>query len=223
MGAIAVKPSLSKYGRVAVVIQDECVECGECKKSGVCPVDAHFMPELEWPRTLRHMWSDPVAVFPKTGIAGRGTQEMKTNDVSGRFKDGEVGIAVEFGRPGVGARLRDAEKASKRLAEIGVAFEQESPWTDIIDAATGLIKDPSVKDEKVLSCIVECKAPAGKMPEIYEALMEVAGEIETVFTLDIISKCRNGVNPLKPALVRAGVKVRENGKTNVGLGRPLVP
>ena len=181
------------------------------------------MPELEWPRILRYIWSDPMAVFPKTGIAGRGTQEMKTNDVSGRFKDGEVGLAVEFGRPGVGARLRDVEKASKRLADLGVAFEAESPWTDLIDTATGLIKDPAVKNEKVLSCIVECKAPAEKTIEIYKALMEVADEIETVFTLDIISKCSNGVNLLKPTLDEAGIKVRENGKTNVGLGRPLIP
>jgi len=94
-----------------------------------------------WPRTLRLMWSDPIAVFPKTGIAGRGTQEMKTNDVSGRFKDGEVGIAVEFGRPGVGAKLRDAEKASAKLAQLGVVFETESPWTDLIDVSTGLIKE----------------------------------------------------------------------------------
>lgn len=217
------KPSLSKYGQVAVVLQDDCVECGECRKSGVCPVEAHYMPQLEWPRVLRYMWSDPVAVFPKTGIAGRGTQEMKTNDVSGRFMDGEVGIAVEFGRPGVGARLGDAEKASTRLAKLGVVFESESPWTDIIDLATGALKDPSVRNEKVLSCIVECKAPAEKTQVIYKALMEVAGETETVFTLDIISKCRKGVNPLKPTLDKAGIKVRENGKTNVGLGRPLIP
>ena len=35
-------------------------------------------PEYEWPRIVQYLWSDPLAVFPKTGIAGRGTQEMKT-------------------------------------------------------------------------------------------------------------------------------------------------
>lgn len=54
------------------------MECGECQKSGVCTVDAHVRPEYEWPRIVRHLWSDPLAVFPKTGIAGRGTQKMKT-------------------------------------------------------------------------------------------------------------------------------------------------
>ena len=206
-----------------MIDQDECVECGECQKCGVCPVEAHVRPEYEWPRTLRYMWSDPMAVFPKTGIAGRGTQEMKTNDISGRFSDGDVGIAVEFGRPGVSSRLRDAEKASVRLAALGVQFEPDSPWTHIIDTESGGITDPTIRNEKVLSCIIECKAPMEKTPEIYGALMEVAEEIDTVFTLDIISKCRDGKILLKPILDEAGIKVRINGKTNIGLGRPYVP
>lgn len=65
------------------------------------------------------MWSDPLAVFPKTMMPGRGTQEMKTNDVTNRFREGEVGIGVELGRPGVGATFADAEKVSIRLAALG--------------------------------------------------------------------------------------------------------
>ena len=209
------RPSLSRFGKVATIDQDECVECGECQKCGVCPVDAHVRPEYEWPRILRYMWSDPMAVFPKTGIAGRGTQEMKTNDISGRFGDGDVGIAVEFGRPGIGSRLYEAEKASKRLAALGVEFEPESPWTHIIDNKSGEITDPTAKNEKVLSCIVECKAPMERVVDIYEVLMEVAEEIDTVFTLDIISKCKDGKILLRPILDEAGIKVRINGKTNV--------
>ncbi len=217
------RPCLSRFGKVATIDQDECVECGECQKCGVCPVDAHVRPEYEWPRILRYMWSDPMAVFPKTGIAGRGTQEMKTNDISGRFGDGDVGIAVEFGRPGIGSRLYEAEKASKRLAALGVEFELDSPWTHIIDSETGAIQDSSIRNEKVLSCIVECKAPMEKVVDIYEALMEVAEEIDTVFTLDIISKCKDGKILIKPILDEAGINVRINGKTNVGLGRPYIP
>lgn len=216
MAAISVRPSLSRFGKVATIDQDECVECGECLKCGVCLVDAHVKPEYEWPRILRYMWSDPMAVFRKTGIAGRGTQEMKTNEISGRFSDGDVGIAVEFGRPGIGSRLYEAEKASKRLAALGVEFEPDSPWTHIIDNKSGEITDPTVRNEKVLSCIVECKAPMERVVNIYEALMEVAEEIDTVFTLNIISKCKDGKILIKPILDEAGINVRINGKDQRG-------
>lgn len=207
----------------AVIDEDECVECGECQKAGVCPVDAHVRPEYEWPRILRYYWSDPRAVFPWTGIGGRGTAEMKTNDVTGRFGDKVVGIGVEFGRPGIGSRLSDVEKASVRLAAVGAEFEKENPWTHIIDPKTGRLQDPEVGREKVLSCIIECKAPKEKVGEIYNVLMEVAGEIDSVFSLDIISKCGDGEIILKPILDEEGIKVRINGKTNIGLGRPLIP
>ncbi len=41
-------------------------------------------PEYEWPRIVLYLWSNPLAVFPKTGIAIRGTLEMKTE----RFGEG---------------------------------------------------------------------------------------------------------------------------------------
>ena len=144
VAAISLRPSLLRTQSVAVIDQDACVECGECRKSAVCPTKAHVQPELTWPRVLRAMWSDPIAVFPKTMMPGSGTQEMKTNDVTNRFRVGEVGIGVELGRPGVGATLADAEKVSVRLAALGVSFEAESPWTDLIDVKTGAVKDTSI-------------------------------------------------------------------------------
>jgi len=221
VAAISLYPAMGRFPRVASIDHDACVECGECRKSGVCPVSAHVQPELGWPRILRAMWSDPMAVFPKTMMPGRGTQEMKTNDITNCFRKGEVGIGVELGRPGVGTTLAEVEKVSILLAALGVAFEEESPWTDLIDTETGTIKDRSVRSERVLSCIVECKAPVVKMPEIYAALMEAAGEIDTVFTLDIISRCVNSEPEVKPILDEARIHVRPNGKTNIGLGRLL--
>lgn len=144
---------------------------------------------------------------------------MKTNDVTNRFREGEVGIGVELGRPGVGSSLADAEKVSIRLASLGVSFESESPWTDLIDTRTGALKDPSVRGERVLSCIVECKALLERTPEIYSTIMEAARDVDTVFTLDIISRCRDGVPEVQPILNASGIEVRPNGKTNIGLGR----
>jgi hypothetical protein len=60
---------------------------------------------------------------------GRGTEEMKTNDVTGRYRDGEVGIAAELGRPCVGFRFRDLERVTTGLAERGIRFEPDNPVT----------------------------------------------------------------------------------------------
>ena len=68
----------------------------------VCPTAAFEPDELAWPRVVRRAFSDPRVPHESTGVEGRGTEEVKTNDVSGRVKVGEVGFTIEFGRPGVG-------------------------------------------------------------------------------------------------------------------------
>jgi hypothetical protein len=160
----------------------------------------------------------------RIGGGSRGTDEMKTNDKTGRFKDDDVGLALEFGRPGIGFSFYDIEKASAALAKLGVEFESLNPYTVLIDTKTGKIKKEfrDVLNEKALSAIIECKAPKDKLPELYNACMEVAKKIDTVFTMDIISKMSGDDVILKPILDKAGIKVRINGKTNVGLGRPLI-
>ena len=65
---------------VAVIDQEECVDCGVCLKSGVCPVDCIIFEPAEWPRSIRAVFSDPRATHENTGVLGRGTEEMKTND-----------------------------------------------------------------------------------------------------------------------------------------------
>ena len=59
------------------------------------------MAESRAPRILRSR-----VPHESTGVEGRGTEEVKTNDVSGRVKMGEVGFTIELGRPGVGVRFR---------------------------------------------------------------------------------------------------------------------
>ena len=65
----------------------------------VCPTGAIEPDELAWPRIIRRAFSDPMVTHESTGVHGRGTEEVKTNDVSGRIKKGDVGIVVEFGTP----------------------------------------------------------------------------------------------------------------------------
>ena len=67
---------------------------------------------------------------------------MKTNDVTGRFKRGYAGLAIEFGRPALGARLNDVEKVTKALAPMGVKWEKENPATFLIkNQTTGDLKE----------------------------------------------------------------------------------
>lgn len=74
------------------VNQERCYECGTCLRVKICPVDAlEEHPNVyDYPRALRKFFSDPVAVHKATGIAGRGTQESKSNDVTNRVRQGEM-------------------------------------------------------------------------------------------------------------------------------------
>lgn len=200
--------------------QDVCVECAACLKSGACAYEALYQPELGWPRILRSQFSDPLVSHPSTEISGRGTAEMKTNDVTGRFKDRDVGFAVEMGRPGVSTSFADVEKVAMALAG-KVEFEPLNPVTVLMDTETGRLRDPRVRNERALSAIIECKTTEDHGIEILNVLKKVAEEIDTVFSLCVINKCRGFEIPFKKVMVENGFTPRINGKTNVGLGRPL--
>ena len=200
--------------------QDACVECAACLKSGACRYDALYQPELGWPRILRSQFSDPMVAHPTTAIMGRGTAEMKTNDVTGRFRQGEVGFAVEMGRPGISTGFADVEKVSVALAGT-VEFEPLNPVTALIDSDTGRFKDPKVLEERALSAIIECKTTEDRGLEVLRLFKEVSGEIDTVFTLCVIGRCKGYDVPFRRVMEENGFEPRINGKTNVGLGRPL--
>jgi len=207
---------------VAVIDEDECVDCSVCLKSGVCPVDAFVFEPAPWPRSLRSTFSDPRTEHKETKIAGRGTEEMKTNDVTGRFQRGWVGMGCEFGRPGIGARFRDIDKVAQVLARHGVEFEPKNPVTFLMeDPKTGKIRE-DVLNEKVLSGIIECLFPIEKFEEIMNALKEVAKEVDTVFSVEVINRADpDGSYPLRKLLDKMGIPYYINGKQNVGLGRPV--
>jgi len=214
--------AISMKDDVAVIDEDECVDCGVCLKSGVCPVDCIIFEPAPWPRSLRTAFSDPRTEHKETKIAGRGTEEMKTNDVTGRFKRGWVGMGCEIGRPGIGARFRDVDKVAQVLAKQGVEFELKNPVTFLMeDVKTGKLKE-EVLNEKVLSAIVECLFPIEKFKDIMTALKEVAKEVDTVFTVECINRADpDGSYPLRKLLAEMGIPHYINGKQCVGLGRPL--
>jgi hypothetical protein len=236
----------------ATIIEDECVECGACYRARVCGPDAIYPQELQWPRTLRMEFSDPSAPYvspvfehriisrfqadlremdrrqlldrqgEELTISGRGTIEMKMNDVMGRFKRGRAGLAAEVGRPGVGARFRDVQTVTRALASVGVKFEPQNPLTDLMtDAQTGTLRE-DILDEKVLSCIIEFDVALEDLGTVLGKMREVAQQIDTVFAVDLISVVNeDGSIPTVTIAKSLGLEPSIAGKTNVGLGRPL--
>jgi Fe-S-cluster-containing hydrogenase component 2 len=87
---------IQKKDGIVQIDLDECVECEACRNARVCPRDALYMQKLEGTRILRSQFSNPLITHPKTGVPGRGTEEMKTNDVTGRFKRGRAGVCIEL-------------------------------------------------------------------------------------------------------------------------------
>jgi hypothetical protein len=155
-----------------------------------------------------------------TGVTGRGTEEVKTNDVSGRVKQGEVGFTIEFGRPGVGVWFPEIQKMAWALAKAGVSFEKKNPITSLMtDTATGTLRE-DIMGEKLMSAILEIKTTVDRIEEIIGIVKQVEKEIETVVSIGVGARCdENGEeNVVGPILERLGYKL-ERAKTNVGLGR----
>ncbi len=207
---------------VAVIDLDECVECSNCLRAQVCLVDAIYQQELVWPRSIRSILSDVLTVSTESDITGRGTEEMKTNDVTGRFKRGWAGIGIELGRPTQGTRFYDVEKVARAVAGLGVSFESANPVTGLMaDPATGTFRK-DILNEKVLSAIIEFPIEIERLPALIEILKTVDTDIDTVFSLDVSARCEpDGSVPILKVLDTCGVTVSINGKTNIGLGRPL--
>jgi len=208
---------------VAAIDEDECVDCGVCIRSGVCTVDAFIQEPAPWPRSIRAAFSDPTTEHKETGVPGRGTEEMKTNEVTGRFKRGWVGLGIELGRPGIGTRFYDVDKVSQAMAKLGVQFEPKNPVTFLMeDISTGRLKH-DVLGEKVCSAIVECLFPIEKLERVLISLREVSNEVDTVFSVECITRVEPDDSlPVEQIFSDLGISYYINGKTNVGLGRPLV-
>jgi hypothetical protein len=186
----------------------------------ICPTSAFEPEDLQWPRVVRRAFSDPRATHESTGVQGRGTEEVKTNDVTHRVQRGEVGFTIEFGRPGIGVWFRDIQKMTMALARVNVPFEKKNPLTLLMsDVATGTLK-ADVLDEKVLSAIVEIKVPVDRTEEIIRLVHEVEKDIDSVVALGVGTRCaENGEESVvAPILERMGYRI-ERAKTNAGIGR----
>ena len=245
MGAIYIDPAINR----ATISYDECVECSTCFRGmsqehlnpvmvrtvrklakffrfrfepepDVCPTAAFVMEDLEWPRIVRRVFSDPLVEHKSTGIHGRGTEEVKTNDVAHRVGVGEAGYVIEFGRPGVGVRFREIEAVTRALAGVNVVFEPKNPITHLmVNQATGELK-PDLLNEKILSAIVEIKTPIHRVIEVLETVQRFAKQLDTVIAIGVSTRCdENGEEKVLSALLEEHGYGYHRAKTNLGLGR----
>ena len=249
MGAIYIDPVIKR----ATVNRNECVECYTCfhglsqehlnptmvrtmrkifqmmrlrfdPEPDVCPTAAFEPDELVWPRVIRRAFSDPRVPHESTGIEGRGTEEVKTNDISGRVKVGEVGFTIEFGRPGVGVWMSEIQTMCTALAEHGVSFEKKNPITSLMsDVSKGQLRD-DVLGEKVLSAIVEIKTTIDRTEEIILLVHDVEKKLDTVVALGVGTRCdADGEDRVvAPIIERLGYELAL-AKTNIGIGRVTNP
>ena len=212
-------------GLKSSIDQDVCFECGTCLRSARCPVDAiSDSPNVfEYPRAVRKYFSDPIATHVATGIQGRGTEESKTNDVTLRCGPGEVGVAIEVGRPTLGMLLSDVQKITRALARAGIhKIEKHNPIHSMIaDEATGDLK-PELLGERILSAIIEMQVGWDELGGILRTIKEVAKEVDSVFCVDVFTVVGPGLTIPEAVLesIRAeGFTWRPNAKINMGLGR----
>ena len=210
----------------ATIHREMCVECGNCLRIAECPTGALQQDELVWPRVVRKYFSDNQQQWPdelrfSTGF-GRGTDECKTNDRSGRFRRGQVGVLIEMGRPGVTTDFHNVEKIIKALKKAGAEMEEKSPLTALLqDKEKGILRE-DIKNERVLSCIIESKVELDALEKAIEAVKQVSTEIDTVFSFSLVTRMENGFqSPIEPVLHKTGLQARPNAKINLGLGRPL--
>lgn len=201
---------------------ETCVECGVCLRFGICPEEAIYQAEeLPYPRVVRAVFSDPLQTHASTGIGGRGTEEMKTNDVTDNFKRGKIGFSIELGRPGVGAYLTDLDKVVRKVTAAGAELAADNPVMPLIaDRSSGALK-PEILQEKVLSAIVEFLMPEdGAAVFATEMARFLNAELDSVATMSVICRADDrGEVLFLQQLKAAGFSPYPNGKVNIGMAQ----
>ena len=214
----------SAEGRKVWVDFDECVECYSCFRMAKCPVGAlEESPETSSePRIQRRCFSDPKCDHKSLGFPGRGTEEVKTNDVSGVVKRGYVAFGVEMGRPGRGTIMADVEKVLKALAPMGIHMEPHNALYYLIENhETGELKKQYLK-ERFLSAIVEFAVSEDMIEKVLETLKKVSKEIDTVFSMDMFGRYHGTELPMMAIMEKQQIKYTPHAKVNLGLGKPFM-
>jgi len=205
---------------VVSVDQYRCVECGVCWRNHFC-ITSVFEPEkLPWPRVLRAMFSDPATEHRRTGLAGRGMEEIKTNDVRRLYVDDVVGVAAEIGRPGIGASFHDVQCILQAMAECGALFAANNPMTElIVDTTRGLLSS-EILDERILSVILEYLVPKADLKHTLHSLIDASSRLSVPVLLSVAGAyAADGATSYQSVLEEMDLFCLPTGKVNLGFVR----
>ncbi len=204
------------------VNEDVCFECGLCRYAFVCPEGA-FIESVgmgEMPRIMRSLFSDPNTTHKSTMVPGRGTEESKTNDVTGQVRRGETGLCIELGRPGIGCCFKDVSLMTECLKNTGVSFISGNPLITLMDKKSGRFPE-YLSEERILSAIIEIVFKEEYLESVLEVIFETGQRLDTVFSLSLISRFdERGGLALLNQLENLGIKPSGSAKVNMGLGFP---
>ena len=108
------------------------------------------------------------------------------------------------------------------MGAAAMAPPEDTPLAAIMtDLKTGKLVDECL-DYRLLSVIIEGKCKEEKLKDVLNALKVVQDEIDTVFSLGLISRVdESGYCKSLDLLDEIGIPRPHRGKVNVGLGRPL--
>jgi NAD-dependent dihydropyrimidine dehydrogenase PreA subunit len=217
--------SIGRDGKRVTIDEDECVDCGVCLRADVCPTKAVFMPEecFKYPRAIRMQFSDPGVQHPSFKSWGRGTEEAKTNDVTGKFGRGEYGLLLEFGRPGTGTRLSEIEKVTTVIRKMNFDILEDNPLFGLFEEDLSGRFKPEYLNEKILSGILEFRFDENELEDALNKLLPLLRNLDTVISVGLVTRFADDASiPVIEKLKKMGLAVRPNAKINVGLGRPLI-
>lgn len=215
MGAISMSDDRSS------IDPNECAECGTCTRAEICPADAIKAVKLGWPRALRETFSNPLAVHETTGITGRGTEGIKSNDSQNRYQRGDIGVFIELGRPVLGARFTDVERVVKKFKSNGYDVIPNNPISALLaDRSTGAL-EPEILDEKIISCVLEFVIPDTAADELMRTVHELSREVDTVFSLSVALRADDNGRSSFRDLFGPDVFCLPNAKVNIGIAEGI--
>ena len=204
-----------------------CCECGACIRNTrfKCPTNAIYQGELTYSQQIAKNFSDPAICHSNTGIPGRGTEEVKTNDVTGIVKKGEIGISIELGRPCMGAKLGVIEEFYHALSALGVCYEKKNPLYSLINTLSERNNTKDYKNQQLISAIIQVKVPLERLGSVLKMITRIAENIDTVFSLSLITRLDPACcipSEINQELSALNLKCRPNAKVNIGIGKPLI-
>lgn len=213
---------IEEAGQVKAVDESSCFECGLCRMNFVCPEGAFIESggTGEMPRIMRSLFSDPNTTHKSTMVPGRGTEESKTNDVTGQVRRGDLGLCIELGRPGIGCSFRDVSRMTECLKNTGVRFISGNPLVALMDKVSGRIYE-DLSGERILSAIIEVVFPEEDLEIVLDEIFKTGKVLGTVFSLSLISRFdEKGELPVLGRLELLGLSPSGSAKVNMGLGFP---